>query len=123
MQTKYMSIVELPTFISCVGKTINTCNRDELIYFLARNPEMGDIIPRTGGVRKIRWSEGSSKGKRGGLRVIYYFYNINTPLFLLTAYRKSEQENLTHSQEKQLSTLAAMLKQDCKQRSLYYEEA
>jgi mRNA-degrading endonuclease RelE of RelBE toxin-antitoxin system len=51
----------------------------------------GDLIPETGGVRKVRWST-SRSGKRGGARVIYFFYDRNAPIYLLMVYSKKTQE-------------------------------
>ncbi len=87
--------------------------RDEFIDYLSKHPDAGDEITGTGGIRKIRWS-GKGKGKRGGVRVIYYFYNESTPVFLLTVYGKGEKEDLTPEQKKQLSGLAKILKTKCK---------
>lgn len=110
---KMMTVVELTGFLARVGKSITYSERDELIGYLARNPEDGDEIKGTGGLRKLRWG-GKGKGKRGGLRVIYYFYNESAPVFLLTVYGKGEQENLTPEQEVKLISLAALLKLECK---------
>lgn len=110
---KMITIVELPPFQSQVGACIKSDERDELIDFLARNPETGDEIPGTGGIRKLRWG-GKGKGKRGGLRVIYYFYNESAPVFLLTVYGKGAQEDLTPQQKTKLTNLAKLLKQECK---------
>ncbi len=75
----------------------------------------------TGGVRKVRWGS-KNKGKSGGARVIYYFYDEHSPLFLLTAYGKGEQENLTPEQKKQISALAQILKDECKQHRGQYHD-
>ena len=96
---KMITIVELPPFLSQVGVSIKAGERDELIEFLAKNPDAGEEITGTGGVRKLRWA-GMGKGKRGGLRIIYYFYNETAPVFLLTAYGKGVQEDLSAEQEK-----------------------
>src|SRR4029079_18035830 len=66
-----------------------------LIDYLARNPTAGDLIPGTGGVRKLRWGlEG--RGKRGGARVIYFYHGVVMPLFLLSAYAKNERADLSY---------------------------
>ncbi len=83
--------------------------RQELIWFLADNPETGDVIPGTGGLRKLRW-RGKGKGKRGGYRVIYYFFNESAPIYLLAVYPKNERIDLTSQQRARLSTLAKELK-------------
>lgn len=65
-----------------------------LIDYLAHNPTAGDLIPETGGVRKLRWAlEG--RGKRGGARVIYFYHSTHIPLFALAVYAKNEQANLS----------------------------
>jgi hypothetical protein len=68
--------------------------REKLIDYLARNPDAGDLVVGTGGVRKFRWKL-QGRGKRGGARVIYFFANANFPLFVLGIYTKNEQKNLT----------------------------
>ncbi|MBI5319025.1 MAG: type II toxin-antitoxin system RelE/ParE family toxin [Bradyrhizobium sp.] len=74
-----------------------------------RNPEEGDLIPETGGVRKIRWARPGS-GKRGGARVIYFYHSGDRPLYLLLVYAKARQENLTVEEKKIVRKLAAILK-------------
>lgn len=113
---KLITIVELPTFLSRAEPPIlSQEEKDELIEYLSRNPEKGDEIRDTGGLRKLRWA-GKGKGKRGGLRVIYYFYNDTAPVFLLYVYGKGEQEDLSSQQKKQLTKLAADLKEQCLKR-------
>ena len=63
--------------------------REELLLFLPRHPEAGDVIPDSGGVRKLRWLA-QGRGKRGGARVIYYFHDLSVPLVLFTAYAQTE---------------------------------
>lgn len=66
---------------------------------LLRNPEQGDLIPTAGGLRKLRWGDASrSKGKRGGLRVIYAYLPDEAKLYLFTLYGKDEIEDLTKAQ-------------------------
>ena len=110
---KMITVVEFPPFLAQVGKCIKPEERDDLIEFLAKNPEEGDEITGTGGLRKMRWG-GKGKGKRGGLRVIYYFYNETAPIFLLTAYGKNVQEDLTQEQKAKLAALVKVLKSACK---------
>lgn len=64
---------------------------------LIQRPEKGDLIPGSGGLRKVRWKlEG--QGQRGGVRIIYYWVAINEQLRMLYAYAKSQRENLTQDQ-------------------------
>jgi mRNA-degrading endonuclease RelE of RelBE toxin-antitoxin system len=78
---KMITVIELSPFLSRVGKCIKAEERDNVVDFIARHPETGVEIPGTSGIRKLRWN-GKGKGKRGGLRIIYYFYNETAPVFL-----------------------------------------
>lgn len=72
---------------------------------LVINPEAGDVIPGGGGLRKLRWRV-EGKGKRGGLRVIYYRIDSGR-LYLLYVYRKSDQKDLTKAQIRDLRHVIA----------------
>ena len=71
---------------------------------LMLRPEQGVVIPGSGGLRKLRWA-GRGHGKRGGIRVIYYWYVEDEAFFMLLAYAKNTQEDLTASQVKILRQL------------------
>lgn len=60
-------------------------------------PEAGDLIPGSGGLRKLRWRI-IGKGKRGGLRIIYYWDVSDESFFMLAVYKKSKKEDLTQQQ-------------------------
>jgi mRNA-degrading endonuclease RelE of RelBE toxin-antitoxin system len=66
----------------------------DLQSFLLDNPKVGDVVPATGGVRKLRWSR-AGMGKRGGMRVIYYVQDGRGRIWLLTVYAKSARENIS----------------------------
>jgi RelE toxin of RelEB toxin-antitoxin system len=83
--------------------------REAFVDFIAQNPEAGDVIPETGGVRKIRWARAGT-GKRGGARVIYFYHDRDRPLYLLMVYAKARRENLTPEEKKAVRKLAALLK-------------
>ena len=68
---------------------------------LMSNPQRGDVIQGTGGLRKVRVAS-KGKGKRGGARVIYYFLDAKRRCYLLTIYGKSEMSDLTVNQKKHL---------------------
>jgi mRNA-degrading endonuclease RelE of RelBE toxin-antitoxin system len=99
-----ITIAELPEYTHRVKKLLTEEEQHQLIDYLARHPTVGDLIQGTGGIRKLRWSYGG-KGKRGGVRVIYYYHNQRLPLYLLSIYRKSDQDNLTLAQRRQLATI------------------
>ena len=75
----------------------------------------GDVIPGTGGVRKVRWYM-QGRGKRGGARVIYYYHDEAVPVFLITAYAKAVAENLTETQKAQMRLLTTQLKSEIRTR-------
>lgn len=89
----------------------------ELEAFIAANPEAGDLIPGTGGIRKLRWAA-SGRGKSGGARIIYYYHSPAMPLFLLAAYTKSTKIDLTSNEKKQLTRLTKQLKNHYKQKGI-----
>jgi len=110
MQTKPVTVVETPVFLRHAENIWDEADRLALVDFIARNPESGDAIPGTGGVRKIRWSRPGS-GKRGGARVIYFYHHADAPLYLLLAYAKAKREDMTPDEKKAVAALAAILKQ------------
>ncbi|HEX6190135.1 MAG TPA: hypothetical protein VFZ40_18800 [Pyrinomonadaceae bacterium] len=78
----------------------------DLQSWLMLNPEAGDLIPGTGGLRKLRFADKRrGKGKRGGLRVIYYWWDSGSQFWLFTAYDKDEMSDLTAAQRKALKEM------------------
>ncbi len=75
-----------------------------LQWALMADPEKGDLIRGSGGLRKLRWA-GSGRGKRGGLRIIYYWHVPSSTILLLLIYPKNEQDNLTAAQLKFLKSI------------------
>lgn len=79
------------------------------VDLVAANPEVGDVMQGTGGVRKVRLA-GKGKGKSGGYRIIYYFGGGDIPVYLLTVFSKGEKANLTQGERNALRAMAAILK-------------
>ncbi|MBV8842721.1 MAG: type II toxin-antitoxin system RelE/ParE family toxin [Bryobacterales bacterium] len=103
-----MTVVETARFLRDVRPMMSDSEREELVAFLGANPEAGDLIPETGGVRKIRWAL-AGRGKRGGARVVYYYHNERLPVFLLAAYGKNEKANLSMSERNVMKRLIPAL--------------
>jgi hypothetical protein len=84
----------------------------ELQNELTNNPELGDLMPGTGGFRKLRWGDKRrGKGRRGGLRIIYYYFPSDQQIWLMTLYDKNEASDLTSKEKKALqAAIAAELK-------------
>lgn len=103
-----IDIVTIEPFLKRAARLLTAKKLLGLRTHLALNPEAGKIIPGTGGMRKLRWGlEG--RGKRGGARVIYYYRDLNMPLFLVAIYAKNEQANLSSKEKKQMSQLIEQL--------------
>lgn len=82
---------------------------DDFKRNLAEQPEMGDLIPGAGGLRKIRLKS-ASRGKSGSFRVCYYFFVKDDEIFLLLIYPKNVQDNLTAQQKKELKQVINMIR-------------
>ena len=99
-----MTVVETPLFLRKAAKIFDEEERAALVLSVGTEPKAGEIIPGTGGVRKLRWAlEG--RGKSGGSRVIYYFHSGRMPVVLLTVYPKSVKVNLSKSERNELQKL------------------
>ena len=83
--------------------------RSAAVDLVAANPEAGDVMQGTGGVRKARLA-GRGKGKSGGYRIVWYFGGGDIPVFLLTVFGKGEKANLTQGECNALRSLTATLK-------------
>lgn len=98
-----MEFVEAPPFTRHLSEYLSEDGYLELQSHLCRNPETGDLIPGTGGFRKMRWADARrGKGRRGGLRVIYYYFASDDQIWLMTLYGKDEALDLTAQQKKAL---------------------
>lgn len=87
------TVIETPTFVRLAGEYWNDEDRSGFINFIAGDPEAGDVVPGSGGVRKVRWGS-AGRGKRGGVRVIYFNRLANGEIWLLLVYGKSVRENI-----------------------------
>jgi mRNA-degrading endonuclease RelE of RelBE toxin-antitoxin system len=99
-----MVIIETPLFTKRIQELISDEEYRFLQTHLVNRPDTGKIIPGSGGLRKLRWSTGGH-GKRGGSRVIYYWFVSKNTILLLFAYPKSEQDDLTRDQIRQLKNI------------------
>ncbi len=88
-----MEFIEASAFTRYVYDYLSEDEYLGLQGFLAEYPDAGKVVPGSGGLRKIRWAV-AGKGKRGGARIIYYFKRKKDEIWLLTIYRKNEEENI-----------------------------
>jgi hypothetical protein len=87
------TVVETPTFVRLSEDLWSDQDRTSFIAFIAANPDAGDVVPGSGGLRIVRWGR-SGRGKRGGVRVIYYNRLTTGEIWLLLVYGKSVQDNI-----------------------------
>jgi len=99
-----MVIVEFKMFTKAIKQLMDDDQYRELQEVLVKDPELGDLIQGTHGLRKVRWRLPGT-GKRGGTRVIYYWWVSNDQLLMLLVYPKNKQSDLTPEQKAVLSEL------------------
>lgn len=101
-----MRFIETPIFTEDVSNELSSDEYREMQVALMLRPEQGAVIRGSGGLRKIRWRR-AGMGKRGGLRVIYFWKPKSETFYMLTMYRKSKQEELLPGQLRILRCLVA----------------
>jgi mRNA-degrading endonuclease RelE of RelBE toxin-antitoxin system len=100
--------IETPVFTELVEKQLDREAYRALQLTLLLRPEQGSVIPGSGGLRKIRWGV-DGKGKRGGVRVIYFWEKAKATCYMLFLYRKNQQGDLTAVQ---VRTLARVVREE-----------
>jgi len=103
-----MTVVETPFYLRKTAGLLTEDERERLVEHLGSNPLAGDVIPETGGVRKIRWAI-SGRGKRvaSGSSIMSAVNGL--PLFLLTVYAKNQKANLTKAERNEMKTITSLL--------------
>ncbi len=105
-----VGVVETPDFLAAARRIMTDEERGAVVDYLAYNPRAGDLVPGTGGVRKLRWGlEG--RGKRGGARIIHHYHGDAMPLFALAAYAKNRRSDLSADDRNGFRRLTALLAQ------------
>lgn len=110
-----MEFIEAPLFTQLLHDVLTDDEYRGLQAQLTRDPEAGDVMPGTGGFRKLRWADARrGKGKRGGLRVIYYYFPADSQIWLLTIFDKNTMKDLTPAEKR---TLKAAIQQETQART------
>ena len=109
VKTFPITVAETQAFARSAEKIWSEDERAELVDFVAHNPEAGDVIPGTGGVRKLRWAR-SGSGTCGGARVVYFYYRPDCPLYRQLAYAKAQATDLSAGEKKVVVAFAATIK-------------
>ncbi|HEY3320641.1 MAG TPA: type II toxin-antitoxin system RelE/ParE family toxin [Planctomycetota bacterium] len=95
-----MRVLETTIFTRQIEKLLGDDEKQNLLDYLIAAPDAGKVIKGSGGIRKVRWS-GSGRGKRGGVRVIYYWQQTQI-MYLLVAYPKNKKDDLSAAELKVL---------------------
>jgi mRNA-degrading endonuclease RelE of RelBE toxin-antitoxin system len=104
--SSFMRFMETPIFTKAIDGLLDHDDYMALQSALILRPQAGAVIPHSGGLRKIRWAR-SAQGKRGGCRIIYFWEGSSETFFMLFAYRKNQQEDLTAEQLRILRRLVS----------------
>jgi hypothetical protein len=105
------TVIETPAFLaSARDEGLGDVERAAIVTYIARNPAAGDLIPGTGGARKVRFA-GRGKGKSGGYRVVTFYAGADIPVFLLDVFGKDTRANLFKAERNELKRLLTALPQ------------
>ncbi len=110
MRETRVTVVETKAFTGRAKGRMSAAEVDRAIEVIARDPLCGDLIQGTGGIRKLRFAV-KGKGKRGGVRIVYYYYNESMPVFLLTVFAKNEKADLARAERNALGKVARALRE------------
>lgn len=101
-----MEIVETKIYTKYITELLSDDEYKELQNFLVEHPKSGDLIQKSGGLRKLRWKT-KNKGKSGGIRNIYYYYEDKNTIYMLLVYEKGRKDDLS---DKELAILRDLIK-------------
>ena len=101
------TIIETPAYLSeAKALSLTDAERTAIVDHIAQHPSAGEVMPGTGGARKMRFG-GRGKGKSGGYRVITFYSGEAIPVFLLNIFAKGEKVNLTKAEQNELRAILA----------------
>ena len=105
-----MQIFATKTYERAIRKLLSDDSRREMEAAIVADPAAAPVMPGTGGIRKLRWA-GSGRGKRGGIRTIYFHHAGPEAIYMLTAYAKAARDDLSPSDKRALARLVAAIKE------------
>lgn len=106
-----MQVFSTRTYERAIRKLLGEEARSEMEAAIVAAPDAAPVIRGTGGIRKLRWAR-SGRGKRGGIRAVYFYHAGPEAVYLLTAYAKADREDLTATDTRALSRLVAAIKKE-----------
>jgi hypothetical protein len=99
------TVVEMPAYLRTAEAIFTATELERIVSLVAADPDCGEVMPGTGGFRKVRVARGGM-GKRGGARVVYIVRSEAFPIFLVAAYAKNEKDNLSKKERNELAKRA-----------------
>jgi hypothetical protein len=99
------TVVETPPYLRSIEGLFSEEERRAIVDLVSKDPECGELMPGTGGFRKVRFAR-AGMGKRGGARIIYIVRREDMPVFLISAYAKNTKQNLTKDERNKLAKRA-----------------
>lgn len=106
-----MQIFVTQTYERAIRRLLSDDSRQEMEAAIVADPIGAPVVPGTGGIRKLRWA-GSARGKRGGIRTIYFHHSGSEAIYMLTAYAKAARDDLSSADKKALIRLVAAIKEE-----------
>jgi hypothetical protein len=104
-----ITVLQLPKFKAEATDLIGTEGIEAVAVYLINRPDAGDVIPGSGGARKLRWAA-KGKGRRGGARIIYVYVAVAARIYLIRCYSKNVKTDLTAEEKRELRQIAAGLR-------------
>lgn len=101
-------VVETPGYLKDAEAIFTAQEREAIVTMVATDPECGEIMQGTGGVRKVRVGRGG-RGKSGGARVVYVHHDEDHPIFLLAAFAKNDKANLSKAERNEMAKFVKTL--------------
>ena len=111
MLTRPVVVAQTDLFLRQASELWTEDEHEAFVNFIAMHADVGEVIPGLGGNRKIRWVR-EGMGKRSGSRVIYFFYDEDSPIYLLQVYAKGAKADLSPKEKKNLQIAARVLKDE-----------
>lgn len=106
-----MQIFVTQTYERAIRRLLSDDSRQEMEAAIVADPIGAPVVPGTGGIRKLRWA-GSGRGKRGGIRTIYFHHSGSEAIYMLTSYAKAARDDLSPADKKALIRLVAAIKEE-----------
>lgn len=107
----YLEFVHLPTYRRSAAGLLDDGAQRALEQKLCEDPEAGDVIEGTGGIRKVRVAL-PGRGTRGGARVVYFFRAAKARIYLILVYAKNRKDSLTHAEKNEMRKLVTRLEDE-----------